>query len=156
MSGLNQLTARRVYEHRREHGPFKSREQLRAVPGFGDATFVQAAGFLKIAGGENPLDSTWIHPESYAVATRVLERFESKPSDLTDKEAAAALAERMAAADLEGLAKDFSASLPEASALAVGGEPPPAEAEVTVPACESESAGPAEACAPAEGSCAGL
>ena len=54
VSGLNQLTARRVYEYRREHGPFRSREQLREVPGFGDATFVQAAGFLKIAGGDNP------------------------------------------------------------------------------------------------------
>ena len=76
VSGLNQLTARRVYEYRREHGPFRSREQLREVPGFGEATFVQAAGFLKIAGGENPLDATWIHPESYAIATQVLERFE--------------------------------------------------------------------------------
>ncbi len=67
---MNQLTARRVYEYRREHGPFRSREQLREVPGFGEATFVQAAGFLKIAGGDNPLDATWIHPESYAVATQ--------------------------------------------------------------------------------------
>ena len=66
VSGLNQLTARRLYEHRREHGPFRNREQLREVPGFGEATFVQAAGFLKIAGGDNPLDATWIHPESYA------------------------------------------------------------------------------------------
>ena len=74
VSGLNQLTARRLYEHRREHGPFRSREQLREVPGLGEATFVQAAGFLKIPGGDNPLDSTWIHPESYAVANRALER----------------------------------------------------------------------------------
>ncbi|MGO9108595.1 MAG: Tex-like N-terminal domain-containing protein [Thermoguttaceae bacterium] len=118
VSGLNQLTARRVYEHRREHGPFRSREQLREVPGFGDATFVQAAGFLKIAGGENPLDSTWIHPESYTIATRVLERFGGKPADLTEKEAAAALAQRMAAVDLERLAKDLtpiSAEVPAAN-----------------------------------------
>ena len=74
VSGLNQLTARRVYEYRCQHGPFRNREQLREVPGFGEATFVQAAGFLKITGGDNPLDATWIHPESYAVAARVLER----------------------------------------------------------------------------------
>ena len=92
-------TARRVYEYRREHGPFRSREQLREVPGFGEATFIQAAGFLKIAGGDNPLDATWIHPESYAVAARVLERFGGKPADLTEKEAAAALAQRMAACE---------------------------------------------------------
>ncbi len=62
VSGLNQLTARRLYEHRREHGPFRTREQLREVPGLGEATFVQAAGFLKIPSGDNPLDATWIHP----------------------------------------------------------------------------------------------
>ena len=125
VSGLNQLTARRVYEYRREHGPFRSREQLRQVPGFGDATFVQAAGFLKIAGGENPLDATWIHPESYAVATRVLERFDGRPSDLTEKEAAAALAQRMAAVDLEGLAKDLVVTPPESSVAGLAVSEPP-------------------------------
>ena len=74
VSGLNQLTARRLYEYRREHGPFRNREQLREVPGLGEATFVQAAGFLKISGGDNPLDATWIHPESYPAANRALER----------------------------------------------------------------------------------
>ena len=44
------------------------------MPGFGEATFVQAAGFLKIADGDNPLDATWIHPESYEVARQVLEK----------------------------------------------------------------------------------
>ena len=91
------------------------------MPGFGEATFVQAAGFLKIAGGENPLDATWIHPESYTVATQVLEKFNGKPSDLADKETAAALAVRMAAADLDGLAKDLADSLkPEAGAGGAG------------------------------------
>ncbi len=73
VSGLNQLTARRIYEYRQQNGPFRSREQLRDVPGIGEATFVQAAGFLKIPDGDNPLDATWIHPESYPVAQRVLE-----------------------------------------------------------------------------------
>jgi uncharacterized protein len=74
VSGMNALTARRVYEYRREHGPFRNREELKKVNGFGDATFVQAAGFLKIVGGENPLDATWIHPESYDIAQAVLEK----------------------------------------------------------------------------------
>jgi uncharacterized protein len=74
VSGMNALTARRVYEHRREKGPFKNREELKAVTGFGDQTFVQAAGFLKVIGGENPLDATWIHPESYQIAQRVLDK----------------------------------------------------------------------------------
>ena len=95
VSGLNQLTAHRLYEHRREHGPFASREQLRQVPGLGEATFVQAAGFLKISSGDNPLDTTWIHPESYQVANRVLERLECTPNDLMDKTATAALAQAL-------------------------------------------------------------
>jgi protein Tex len=74
VSGMNALTARRVYEHRREKGPFKNREELKLVPGFGDQTYVQAAGFLKVIGGENPLDATWIHPESYEIARRVLDK----------------------------------------------------------------------------------
>lgn len=82
VSGLNQLTARRVYEHRRERGPFTSREQFKEVSGFGDAAFVQSAGFLKITGGDNPLDATWIHPESYEVARRVLEKLNCSLDEL--------------------------------------------------------------------------
>src|SRR5207244_11487148 len=78
----NRLTARRVYEHRREKGPFKNREELKLVPGFGDQTFVQAAGFLKVIGGENPLDATWIHPESYETARRVLDKLGCDVADL--------------------------------------------------------------------------
>jgi uncharacterized protein len=111
VSGLNQLTARRVYEYRRENGPFRSREQLREVAGFGEATFVQAAGFLKIAGGENPLDATWIHPESYRIADKVMEHFQCKSADLADKEAAAALAKRVAEVKLDELAKHVADSL---------------------------------------------
>lgn len=83
VSGLNQLTARRIYEHRCQHGPFKSRAELREVPGIGEATFVQAAGFLKITDGDNPLDATWIHPESYEVAKRLLDRLDSSVTELS-------------------------------------------------------------------------
>ncbi|MEZ6106795.1 MAG: helix-hairpin-helix domain-containing protein [Pirellulaceae bacterium] len=74
VSGLNQLSAKRFVEYRNEHGPFRSRREFSQVPGFGEATFVQAAGFLKIPRGEHPFDATWIHPESYGVAERVLEK----------------------------------------------------------------------------------
>jgi uncharacterized protein len=107
VSGLNQLTARRLYEYRRENGPFRNREQLRAVPGLGDATFVQAAGFLKIPTGDNPLDFTWIHPESYEVAGRLLERLGCTPSDLADKAKVAELAEREKALNLDELAAEM-------------------------------------------------
>ncbi len=94
VSGLNQLTARRFYDYRREHGPFRNREQFREVPGIGEATFIQSAGFLKIVDGDNPLDATWIHPESYGVALRLLEKLNSSVSELAgvvgSKSAAAA------------------------------------------------------------------
>jgi len=83
VSGLNQLTARRLYEHLLEHGPFKNREEFKNVAGFGDATFVQAAGFLKIVGGDNPLDATWIHPESYDTAVKVLDRLGGSIEELS-------------------------------------------------------------------------
>jgi len=107
VSGLNQLTARRIYEHRMEHGPFRGREQLKEVPGLGETTFVQAAGFLKIANGDDPLDGTWIHPESYDVAARVLEKLRCSSTDLTVKEKAAALADKTAGIDLEEVAKEL-------------------------------------------------
>ena len=107
VSGLNQLTARRLYEHRREHGPFRTREQLREVPGLGEATFIQAAGFLKIPAGDNPLDSTWIHPESYTVTNRVLERLHGAAGDLREKETAAVLAQAIAQVQAEALAKEL-------------------------------------------------
>src|SRR5262249_10248294 len=74
VSGLNQLTGRRIVEWRPQNGRFTSRQQLLEVPGIGQASFTQAAGFLKIRDAAEPLDATWIHPESYAVARQVLER----------------------------------------------------------------------------------
>ena len=71
VSGINARVANAIFNYREEHGPFKSRAELQKVPGLGPATFVQAAGFLKVASGVEPLDNTFIHPESYA-ATRAL------------------------------------------------------------------------------------
>jgi uncharacterized protein len=108
VSGLNQLTSRRLFEHRKESGPFKTRDELKTVPGFGEATFVQAAGFLRIVGGENPLDGTWIHPESYEVARRVLEKLECTLDDLKDKAGQAKIAERVAQVNREQLATELN------------------------------------------------
>ncbi|MBV9258408.1 MAG: helix-hairpin-helix domain-containing protein, partial [Ktedonobacteraceae bacterium] len=71
VSGINTRVANAIVKYREEHGPFKAREELQKVSGLGPATFVQAAGFLKVAGGIEPLDNTFIHPESYN-ATRTL------------------------------------------------------------------------------------
>ena len=108
VSGLNQLTARRVYDHRTANGPFTSREQLKEVSGFGEATFVQAAGFLRIVAAQNPLDATWIHPESYEVARRVLDKLGYAPEDLQKKDGLAELAQKAAALDLDPLAAELN------------------------------------------------
>jgi uncharacterized protein len=71
VSGINTRVANAIVKYREAHGSFKSRQDLQKVPGLGPATFVQAAGFLKIASGVEPLDNTFIHPESYN-ATRSL------------------------------------------------------------------------------------
>ena len=72
VSGINARVANAIVKYREEHGPFASRANLLRVPGLGPATFVQAAGFLKIAHGGEPLDNTFIHPESYAAARSLL------------------------------------------------------------------------------------
>ena len=71
VSGLNQTIADNIVEHRDQKGPFKNREELKLVPRFGQRTFEQAAGFLRIANGDNPLDSSAVHPETYALVERI-------------------------------------------------------------------------------------
>ncbi len=73
VSGINIRVANAIVKYREQHGAFKSREEILKVSGFGPATFVQAAGFLKVANGVEPLDNTFIHPESYAAARALLE-----------------------------------------------------------------------------------
>lgn len=95
VSGLNQLRAKNLVEHRRRNGPFTSREQIRDVSGIGPETFTQAAGFLKIAAGDEPFDRTWIHPESYGIAEKILERLGYDRQALVSKQLAEQLREKV-------------------------------------------------------------
>lgn len=74
VSGIGPKLAERIVAHRNEKGPFRSRKELAKVPGLGPKAFEQSAGFLRIREGENPLDASAIHPESYAVAEKVLKK----------------------------------------------------------------------------------
>ena len=67
VSGLGPQLAKGIVEYRNEHGPFQSREALKQVPRLGPKAFEQAAGFLRIRDGENPLDRSAVHPESYPI-----------------------------------------------------------------------------------------
>jgi uncharacterized protein len=71
IAGITERTALNIVKFRDENGRFTSRKQLMKVPGVGAKTFEQAAGFLRIRGGEQPLDSTAVHPESYAVVEQI-------------------------------------------------------------------------------------
>jgi len=82
VSGINTRVANAIVKYREQHGPFRSREELHKVSGLGPATFVQAAGFLKLASGVEPLDNTFIHPESYAAARALLDML---PADASGK-----------------------------------------------------------------------
>ncbi|HKJ72268.1 MAG TPA: Tex family protein [Gammaproteobacteria bacterium] len=72
VSGLNASLAGRIVEYRDAHGAFPDRQALKQVPRLGDKTFEQAAGFLRIRGGTNPLDASAVHPEAYPVVERIL------------------------------------------------------------------------------------
>jgi len=85
VAGITERTAQKIVEYRNEHGKFRSRVELTAVPGFGPKTFEQAAGFLRIRGGANPLDMTAVHPESYPVVTKMAESLHASVEDLIAK-----------------------------------------------------------------------
>jgi uncharacterized protein len=71
VAGITERTAQKIVTHRDGNGRFRSRQELLEVAGFGPKTFVQAAGFLRIRGGENVLDMTAVHPESYPIVERM-------------------------------------------------------------------------------------
>jgi uncharacterized protein len=74
VSGLNKALAKNIVEYRDVNGPFPNRATIRKVPRLGDKTFEQAAGFLRINDGDNPLDRSSVHPEAYPVVERILTR----------------------------------------------------------------------------------
>lgn len=112
VSGLNQLVAHDLVEYRKTHGPFRDRRQLLEINGIGEQRFIQAAGFLKIAGGDNPLDRTWIHPESYSVAEQILNDLGYDTQTLCDRERLAELHEKLKGLAPEEVAKRLHAGLP--------------------------------------------
>lgn len=72
VSGLNATVAASIVSYRDAQGMFRSRAALKAVPRLGDKTFEQAAGFLRVMGGDNPLDASGVHPESYPLVEKIL------------------------------------------------------------------------------------
>ena len=90
VSGLNATLARNIVDFRDANGPFASRDQLKKVPRLGDKTFEQAAGFLRINNGVNPLDRSSVHPEAYPVVERILAKINKHAADVMGKREALA------------------------------------------------------------------
>ncbi|MBL8164801.1 MAG: RNA-binding transcriptional accessory protein [Anaerolineae bacterium] len=114
VAGIGPKLAERIVAHRDENGPFKERKSLRKVQGLGPKAFEQAAGFLRIRDGANPLDASAIHPESYGVAEAVLKR-----AGITAKTSAAdratALIKLQAAQPIAQLAAELGTGAPTLS-----------------------------------------
>ncbi len=83
-SGVNQRLAKEIVEYRNQHGQFHNRSEILKVPGFGEKTFEQAAGFLRIKGGDNPLDATAVHPESYPLVERMAQSLNLSVAELIE------------------------------------------------------------------------
>jgi len=83
ISGITKSLAKNIVAYREEHGRFQNRQQLLKVPKLGPKTFEQCAGFLRIMGGDNPLDTTSVHPESYHAATKLLNSLGYSALDIT-------------------------------------------------------------------------
>jgi len=82
VSGLNPTLARNIVDFRDSNGPFPSRDHLKKVPRLGDKTFEQAAGFLRINAGTNPLDRSSVHPEAYPVVERILAKINKQATEV--------------------------------------------------------------------------
>jgi len=110
VAGIGPNLAARIVDYRDENGPFLSRMALKRVSGIGPKTFEQAVGFLRIRGGDDPLDSSAIHPESYGIAEAVLERAGlTVQTEPVEREAAlAALQEQQS---LDALAAELGAGV---------------------------------------------
>ncbi len=82
ISGINATTAKNIVKYREENGEFTARAQLRKVPKIGNKAYEQCAGFLRVSGSSEILDNTGVHPESYAVAKKLLKKYSFTDSDV--------------------------------------------------------------------------
>jgi uncharacterized protein len=82
VAGITERTALNIVSHRNRHGSFRARTQVLEVPGIGPKTFEQAAGFLRIRNGDNPLDMTAVHPESYPVVQQIAQSLDTSVDEI--------------------------------------------------------------------------
>jgi len=108
VSGINATVAKNLVHYRNEHGKFNSRAELKKVPRLGPKAFEQAAGFLRLRDGGNPLDNTPVHPESYAIAEKLLSMLGCSLKDVGSQK----LRQRLQDVDVEKMASETGAGIP--------------------------------------------
>ncbi len=107
VSGINKTIAGNIVKYRDENGKIKERKELLKVAKLGKAAFEQCAGFIRIPGGKNPLEITAVHPESYEIAEKLLEKIGYKTKDLLDKNKIKEIRNTLADIKLQETAKEL-------------------------------------------------
>ncbi len=107
VSGINSSIAKNIVKYRDENGKLKNRKQLLKVPKLGKVAFEQCAGFLRIIDGDNPLEVTAVHPESYEATEKLLDKIGFKKEDLRDKEKINSLREHLKSVNAKEMAKEL-------------------------------------------------
>ena len=107
VSGINNTIAKNIVKYRDENGKLKNRKQLLKVPKLGKVAFEQCAGFLRILDGDNPLEITAVHPESYEATEKLLANLGFQKEDLREKEKLEELRNKLKSIDIEKTAKEL-------------------------------------------------
>ena len=107
VSGINSGIAKNIVKYRDENGKLKNRKQLLKVPKLGKVAFEQCAGFLRIIDGDNPLEITAVHPESYEATEKLLEKIGFKKEDLKDKEKINSLREHLKSINVKEVTEEL-------------------------------------------------
>ena len=112
IAGINAAVAKNIIKYREEHGSFTNRKELLKVSRLGPNTFTQCAGFLRINNAALALDNTPVHPESYALAEKILQKLDFSLADLNDKKQLELLKAKIQLLDIAKLSADLNAGVP--------------------------------------------
>ncbi len=108
VSGINNTIAKNIVKYRDENGKLKNRKELLKVPKLGKVAFEQCAGFLRILDGDNPLEITAVHPESYEPTEKLLNQLGFEKNDLKDKEKLEELRTKLKSVNVQEMAKELN------------------------------------------------
>ena len=107
VSGINKTIAGNIVKYRDENGKLKNRKELLKVPKLGKAAYEQCAGFIRIFNGDNPLEITAVHPESYKVTEELLKEIGFNKNDLLNKDTLKEIKSKLASINIEKTAKEL-------------------------------------------------